>query len=222
MLLLSIPSPHTGVVHLGPLAIRMYGLMLLLGIAGCIWLTGVRWVADLRDSIVAKEDRAVERRLARLKEQTHVPVARLVAGSADGVVAVTETIAAEIRELDASARVAVIPNGCDPEDFEGLEYRRAERFRITHTGSFFGKRDPRPFLEALARMGPDVTARFIGDFRPADRAWAARLGLGDRLELRPFSSHADAIAAQRDSDALLLLLPGHPVGLEVAAGRQGP
>src|SRR5215213_2558499 len=44
VLLLSIPSPHTGVVHAGPLAIRMYGLMLLLGIAGCIWLTGVRWV----------------------------------------------------------------------------------------------------------------------------------------------------------------------------------
>jgi prolipoprotein diacylglyceryl transferase len=43
VLLLSIPSPHTGVVHVGPLAIRMYGLMLLLGIAGCIWLTGVRW-----------------------------------------------------------------------------------------------------------------------------------------------------------------------------------
>jgi prolipoprotein diacylglyceryl transferase len=44
MLLLSIPSPHTGVVHLGPLAIRMYGLMLLAGIAAAIWLTGVRWV----------------------------------------------------------------------------------------------------------------------------------------------------------------------------------
>ena len=43
-MLLSIPSPHSGVVHLGPLAIRMYGLMLLAGIAACIWLTGVRWV----------------------------------------------------------------------------------------------------------------------------------------------------------------------------------
>jgi prolipoprotein diacylglyceryl transferase len=43
-MLLSIPSPHSGVVHAGPLAIRMYGLMLLAGIAGCIWLTGVRWV----------------------------------------------------------------------------------------------------------------------------------------------------------------------------------
>jgi phosphatidylglycerol---prolipoprotein diacylglyceryl transferase len=43
-MLSSIPSPSTGVVHAGPIAIRMYGLMLLLGIAACIWLTGVRWV----------------------------------------------------------------------------------------------------------------------------------------------------------------------------------
>jgi prolipoprotein diacylglyceryl transferase len=41
--LASIPSPHTGVVHVGGLTIHMYGLMLLLGIAACIWLTGIRW-----------------------------------------------------------------------------------------------------------------------------------------------------------------------------------
>ncbi len=39
-----IPSPHTGVVHVGPLSIHMYGLMLLLAIAACIALTGYRWV----------------------------------------------------------------------------------------------------------------------------------------------------------------------------------
>jgi prolipoprotein diacylglyceryl transferase len=43
-LLASIPSPHTGVFHVGPLTIHMYGLMLLLAIAACIWLTGYRWV----------------------------------------------------------------------------------------------------------------------------------------------------------------------------------
>ncbi len=44
-MLLSIPSPHTGTVELGPLTLHMYGLMLLAGIAACIWLTGKRWVA---------------------------------------------------------------------------------------------------------------------------------------------------------------------------------
>jgi prolipoprotein diacylglyceryl transferase len=42
--LFSIPSPPTGVYHVGPLTIHMYGLMLLLGIAAAIWLTGRRWV----------------------------------------------------------------------------------------------------------------------------------------------------------------------------------
>jgi prolipoprotein diacylglyceryl transferase len=42
--LASIPSPATGVYHVGPLTIHMYGLMLLLAIAACIWLTGRRWV----------------------------------------------------------------------------------------------------------------------------------------------------------------------------------
>jgi prolipoprotein diacylglyceryl transferase len=40
----SIPSPPTGVYHVGPLTIHMYGVMLLLAIAACIWLTGTRWV----------------------------------------------------------------------------------------------------------------------------------------------------------------------------------
>src|SRR4051794_41617672 len=44
-LLASIPSPPSGVYHVGPLTIHMYGVMLLLGIAGAIWLTGRRWVA---------------------------------------------------------------------------------------------------------------------------------------------------------------------------------
>jgi prolipoprotein diacylglyceryl transferase len=43
-MLAAIPSPATGVYHLGPFTLHMYGVMLLLGIAACIWLTGRRWV----------------------------------------------------------------------------------------------------------------------------------------------------------------------------------
>jgi prolipoprotein diacylglyceryl transferase len=42
-LLASIPSPSRGELEVGPIAIHAYGLMLLLGIAACIWITGVRW-----------------------------------------------------------------------------------------------------------------------------------------------------------------------------------
>jgi prolipoprotein diacylglyceryl transferase len=42
-LLASISSPHSGVFHIFGRPIHMYGLMLLLAIVACIWLTWVRW-----------------------------------------------------------------------------------------------------------------------------------------------------------------------------------
>jgi glycosyltransferase involved in cell wall biosynthesis len=172
--------------------------------------TGVRWVADLRDSMMRNADRRTERLAARAKERTQESVARLIARYADAAVGVTDFIAEELRGLGAK-RVEVIANGADFDDFLGLEYRPADRFRITHTGAFFGKRDPRPFLTAFARAElPDAVARFVGDFRAADREWAESLGLGERLELHGYVPRRESLAFQRDSEANLLLLPDVP------------
>ncbi|ANS62854.1 prolipoprotein diacylglyceryl transferase [Streptomyces lincolnensis] len=45
MSLAFIPSPSTGELHLGPLPLRGYSLLLILGIAAAIWLGTRRWVA---------------------------------------------------------------------------------------------------------------------------------------------------------------------------------
>jgi glycosyltransferase involved in cell wall biosynthesis len=169
--------------------------------------TGVRWVADLRDSLGAHPHRRAESRLVRAKESSERAVARAVARSADAIVTVSDALAEETRALEPKGRVVTIANGCDFDDFAGLEYRPGERFRITHTGSFFGKRSPRPFLEALAGTDLDVVARFVGDFRSSDRDWAERLALGDRLELHPYVPRRRSLELQRDSEALLLLVP---------------
>ena len=39
----SIPSPSSGVFHIGPLVVHLYGLTLLVAILLCVWLTSVRW-----------------------------------------------------------------------------------------------------------------------------------------------------------------------------------
>jgi glycosyltransferase involved in cell wall biosynthesis len=161
--------------------------------------TRARWVADLRDSLAQHAHRRREIRGERT-------LARLVARRADAVVCASEAIAAETLALRPAGPVRAIGNGCDFEDFEGLPYQPGDRFRITHAGSFFGRRDPRPFLDALARVD-GVVARFAGDFRDRDREHADQLGLGDRLELVPYLPRADALALQRDSEALLLLIP---------------
>jgi glycosyltransferase involved in cell wall biosynthesis len=170
--------------------------------------TGIRWVADLRDSLVAHPHRRGDQnRLARIKEQGEHGVAGLVARSADAIVAASDSIADEARALEPKGRVVTIENGSDFDDFAGMEHHASQRFRITHTGSFFGRRDPRPFITAVADSGLDVVARFVGDFRPADREWAEGLGLGDRLELIPYVPRRRSLELQRDSEALLLLIP---------------
>jgi glycosyltransferase involved in cell wall biosynthesis len=171
-------------------------------------VTGIPWVADLRDSVVAHPHRHAERMLVRAKEQGEHAVAKLIARSANAIVGVSEAISEEMRERNPKGPVVTIANGSDFDDFAGLEHTPSDRLRITHAGSFFGKRDPRPFLTALKQSGlDDVVVRFLGDFRSADREWAEQLGLGDRLELVAYAPRRRSLELQRDSDALLLLIP---------------
>jgi glycosyltransferase involved in cell wall biosynthesis len=170
--------------------------------------TGVKWVADLRDSIALHAHRSTEGIGARTKQKARAGVAHLVARQADAIVTAAEAITLETQGLEPRGRLVTITNGCDFDDFAGLEYRRADRLRLTHAGSFFGKRDPKPFLQALADSGlEDVTVRFLGDFRPGDREFLDRLDLGDRVELIDHVPRRESLRLQRDSDALLLLIP---------------
>jgi glycosyltransferase involved in cell wall biosynthesis len=169
--------------------------------------TGARWLADLRDSLTFHPHRRADTAATKAKERLRGSVARLVARRADAISCVSEAIADEMRALTPRGPVRAIANGSDFDDFAGLDYHPAGRMRITHTGSFFGKRDPRPFLQALQSSGLDVVARFVGDFRASDRDWAETLSLGDRLELIPYAPRATSLALQRDSEALLLLIP---------------
>jgi glycosyltransferase involved in cell wall biosynthesis len=171
--------------------------------------TGAAWVADLRDPLTSHPHRrGYESRLARVKESTVGGVGRLVASQADAIVAASEPIAEEMRALEPKGKVVTIANGCDFDDFASLEHHTSDRLRITHAGHFHGKRDPRPFLRALAESGlNDVVVRFAGDFRVADREYAEALGLGDRVELLGEVSRRRSLELQRDSDVLLLLIP---------------
>ncbi len=169
--------------------------------------TGASWLADVRDALVANPHRRADTTATRAKQAANVQLGRLVARYADGISTVSEAIAEEIRGLSPRGIVRTIANGCDFDDFAGLEYRPGPRFRITHTGSFFGKRSPRAFLQALHDSGLDAVARFVGDFRASDREWAAELGLGERLELIEYSPRSESLRLQRDSDVLLLLVP---------------
>jgi glycosyltransferase involved in cell wall biosynthesis len=171
--------------------------------------SGAAWVADLRDPLTSHPHRrGYESRLAELKEKTVGGVGKIVASQADAIVAASDAIAEEARALKPKGKVVTIANGSDFDDFAGLEHHPSPKLRITHTGNFHGKRDPKPFFRALAESGlEDVVVRFAGDVRAADREYAEALGLGDRIELLGYVSRRRSLELQRDSEALLLLIP---------------
>jgi glycosyltransferase involved in cell wall biosynthesis len=190
--------------------------------------TGVPFVADFRDSWLANPHRRYERRSVRAKRAVEARIARAALRRVAAVSAVTEAIAEEAAALaPPGTPVRVVANGCDFEEFEGLVYARGERMRIVHAGSFFGQRTPRPFLSAFAgllhgrpELRDRVQAAFLGDLRPPDREWALGLGLGAALALEGFRPHAEALAAMRAADALLLLVPrAGGRGLSVVSGK---
>ncbi len=167
---------------------------------------GIPWIADLRDSLLAHQDRRADTVAVRMKARTVRVVAGVVARRADAIVTAFDSIAEEMRALSPAGRMLTIANGSDFDDFEGMAYTPNERFRITHTGAFFGQRDPKPFLRALADSGlENVVVRFVGGFRAADREFAEALGLADRVEVIPFVPRRRSLELQRDSEALLLI-----------------
>src|SRR4051794_16354611 len=70
--------------------------------------TGAKWVADLRDSIVAHPHRRSDSIPARVKAQATRGVAALVARRADVIVTAADAIADETRTLDPRGRVVTI------------------------------------------------------------------------------------------------------------------
>ena len=101
-----------------------------------------------------------------------------------------------------------IANGSDFDDFAGLEYHASDTLPDHARGLVL--RQARPAAvphRARAVRVDDVVVRFLGDFRSADREWAEAQELGDRLELIPYAPRRRSLELQRDSEALLLLIP---------------
>jgi hypothetical protein len=173
------------------------------------------WVADFRDlwtehhySSSGRIRRALE---ARLEKKT--------IGVADALVTVSAPWAEVLRKKFSDRPVRWITNGFDPDEFPSGAQTLTRTFSISHTGQLYhGKRDPTPLLDVIAdlireRIIPrtDVRLRFYG---PAEPSWFPALvkssGLDDVVEICGVVPRTDALASQRESQLLLLLI-GHDV-----------
>jgi glycosyltransferase involved in cell wall biosynthesis len=177
---------------------------------------GIPWIAELRDGWTFEPPRpswplAAQQRADRALE------ARLLK-RADGVVAVTKPIVADLRErLGLDTRL--ITNGFDPEDRSIPPPEHAldpNKHSFVHTGRLaLAGVTPRPLLEAvrfLRRQEPAAAARmelvFAGPLSEEERELLAAHDLAGLVRTTGPLDHRHALGLQREADTLLVITGG--------------
>lgn len=180
-------------------------------------LTGVPWVADLRDSMTddgyPPDDmtrwsyRHIERRIVR--------DASLIVFTTG----LTREMYLRRHPALAGERSVVIPNGYDETDFRDLAVRttpskREGPVRLVHAGQIHPEeRDPRPLFRALARLKREdltserhIRVELLGSGAEVRYAgWVRELGIEDLVSFLPVLPYRKALQECADADALLLL-----------------
>lgn len=136
--------------------------------------------------------------------------------------------------------VEIIPQGFDPDDFQGVGppgdgsdtphgqtasrgrpargRAKPDKMRIAYAGVFWEDRVPDYFLRALhllfqekPKLRGRIEASFIGNFREENERLVAELGLQDTVQVLGYLSHRECIRHLRASDVLWMIV-GDEVG----------
>jgi len=188
--------------------------------------TGIPWLADFRDPWT-KMYNFKYLGCTKPVEALHKKLERGVIRCADAVVTVTNTIAAELQELNPKRRVEVITNGYDSADFPQMDVVSQERFTITYTGLFVRTQNPTVLWRILGeRVGAGTTGfaeslqiRLVGHIDSSVLEDISRYKLEPYLVKMDYMPHNEVIKLQREATVLLLSSGREPESGGIMTGK---
>jgi len=192
-------------------------------IAGWLaWRHGITWVADFRDPWARspwKRADLTDPWKLRLREWLEHQVVK----RANAVILNTAALRDEFAEYYGPAlaqKFHTITNGYDAEHLAPVlrsAPRRTSRLALTHAGSLYRQRDPRPLVQAVAsaiakgRIDPErIEVNFIGTVAPQFQLpeTIRQLKLESSVRLTPPVPHAECMQRLLESDVLIVIQPG--------------
>lgn len=172
----------------------------------------IPWIADYRDpwagnpGVVRGPIRSV------LEERLERSLIRRAAA----VTTISDAIAGHLGRLHGRD-VAVIPNGSEPRDWDGMDAIAPSGFRFCYTGSMFVEhRTPALLFEALAALRAEghpagnVGVDFFGPHSDHVNEQAIRCGIQTLVRQHGVVPRREALAAQRAASDLLIFLNMDP------------
>jgi hypothetical protein len=188
--------------------------------------TGLPWIAGFRDpwtEFLTTPDRwflpaAIDRSL----ERSVFTEADMVECAWTGII---DDAVRKYPQLDRS-KFFHVPNGFDASDFPPVVYTRNERFTITYTGSMYGRRTPKAFLDALEYLADagrirteDVHLRFVGRFGDEVHAMMDASRFASSIERIGYVPHEVSVGYLMQSEASLLIVDDAKESAEIVPGK---
>lgn len=171
----------------------------------------LKWVADFRDPWT-NIDFYKELNLTSIADKIHHKLEKKVIQQADAVIVVSSGMHQEF-DLLSPKKLSTISNGYDESDTTTEDVLLDDKFTLSHIGTLNYARNPKTLWKVLGQIcsenpnfKSDLLIKLIGKTDFSVFETINNCGLIKNTEKIEYLSHSDAIAAQRKSQVLLLLI----------------
>lgn len=171
--------------------------------------SGLKWVADFRDpwrNAFWQSD--INR--SNFSDEKDKRLEREVISNTNAATSVSKSIISDFSKLNSN-RFFVLPNGYDENDFQNIEKKQSNKFRINYTGTLGKLQQIDNFLSALNSLEKDLLGKieinFYGSIHESIRQNIYEARLTKVIKINPGVSHKEAIKIMVNSEILLLVIP---------------
>lgn len=186
----------------------------------------IHWIADLRDpwTDIYYYDKMFHTKLAREIDKKKE---NKVLQSADSLIVVSDAIKhlfASKLAIREKAKIVVIPNGFDADDFLPRPYKRQTMFVIAYTGTLADNYHIEGFLNVVNKLksirgSVEVSIHFVGRVSEKYRQMISSSRLNANTIFVGHVDHQTSISYLQQADALFLAIPDVPENAGILTGK---
>ncbi len=179
-------------------------------------LTGIPWVADLRDPWTGIRYYKSTKRV-KLANILDALFEKRVLNLADRITTVSNSFVKEFLrrgQIKYSNKYCVLPNGFDDADFSSIQTSKSDKFIILHTGNLSSQQNPAILLKSVHHLinkrpeiGEKFLLKFVGRVHPGVVNSLKEFDLEKYSVIQGFVPHRDILVEMKNASVLLMVVP---------------